>query len=135
MSFEAGSNKYLDSKIGFFQKDPSVSTLYVGNLNFEKTEIEIQDLFEEHGQVKYVKIVKDRLTHESQGFAFIQMPNRVHAQAAIAKMNGAKVDGRSLKVSIAIENNSDRVVEVKKSKRRKPYKAYVSKADRATSEV
>jgi RNA recognition motif-containing protein len=133
MTFEAASNKYLDSKIGFFQKDPSVSTLYVGNLSFDKTEVEIKDLFEQHGQVKYVKIVKDRETHQSRGIAFIQMPNRTHAQLAISKMNGVSIDGRSLKVSVAIENDTSRVQETKKSKRRKPYKAYISKADRAAA--
>lgn len=121
-------NSYLDTKIGRFHKDPSVTTVYVGNLSFTKTEEEIRDLFEEYTDVNYVKIVKDHTTHKSKGIAFIQMVNRKEAMYAISQLNGSQVDGRTLKVSIANENDDARAKVVKK--RRKPYRPYVSKKDR-----
>lgn len=125
-------NDYLDTKIGKFHKDPSVSTIYIGNLDYGRDELGIQDLFEEFGRVNYVKIVKDENTTLSKGFAFVQMVDRKKAMYAISQLNGAYVDDRSLKVSLANENDEERPV---KKKRRKPYKAYISKADRAAMET
>lgn len=127
---------YLDTKIGRFNKDESVLTIYVGNLSFAMDEIDIKELFEEFGHVHYVKLIKDKVTHNSKGIAFVQMPHANQGREAIKVLNGEQVDGRVLKVSIAVENN-ERAKEtltksVKVKKRRKPYKAYVSKAKRAT---
>ena len=117
-------NSYLDSKIGTFNKDVSVATIYVGNLVYYKTEVEIKELFETFGHVHYVKIIKDAKTHRSTGIAFVQMINQKDAKFAIKELNGAEVDGRTLKVSIAIESIKERRVE----KRKKPYKPYTPKA-------
>lgn len=122
------NNSYLNSKIGFFNKDVSMTTIYVGNLSYEKTEIDIKELFESYGKVTYVKIVKDSETHDSKGIAFIQMPHKKEAKLALAKLNGATIDDRVLKVSEAIDENKPQA-----KKRRKPYKPYISKKDRVDS--
>ncbi len=120
---------YLDSKLGAFNKDPSVTTIYVGNLSYEKTEIQIAQLFERFGNVSYVKIVKDTESKTSKGIAFVQMANRKHALKAIDQLDSSELDERKIKVSIAQENEKDRVPAPPR-KRRKPYKAYVAKKDR-----
>ena len=124
-------NDYLDSKIGKFNKDPSVFTIYIGNLAYDLIEIDIMAMFEAYGYVNYVKLIKDQATQLSRGIAFVQMPNQKHAKLAIAKLNGSDCDGRILKVNIAEESNEASGKLVKK--RRKPYKAYVSKKDRINS--
>lgn len=127
------SKNYLNTKIGFFNKDISVTTIYVGNLSYQMNEMDIKDLFNEFGVVNYVKIVKDSSSYQSKGIAFVQMPVKKHAQMAITQLDGADIDGRLLKVSIAQENNKDRTAQVVVKKRRKPYKPYISKADRAAA--
>jgi len=133
MSYEHENKEYLETKIGVFHKDASISTIYIGNLDYTKDEYDIKDLFEAHGYVNYVKIIKDNQTHESKGIAFVQMNNRKHAKYAISQLNGSEVFGRKLKVNIAVDTNEDRPA-VQKG-RRKAYKAYVSKADRAALET
>ena len=122
---------YLDTKIGQFNKDISVTTIYVGNLNYEMVEFDILDLFEQHGHVNYVKLIKDKNSHDSKGIAFVQMSRANEARNAISALNGADIDGRSIKVSIAQEKDSSSVAIKPVKTRRKPYKAYVSKAKRA----
>jgi len=125
------SNDYLKSKIGFFIKDPSVPSIYVGNLTFEMTEEEIKELFDPFGDVNYVKVVRDNITHESRGIAFVQLKVKRDAFVAIEALNGSEVDGRTIKVSIAEENDEERAP---KKKRRKPYKPYIAKKDREKEE-
>jgi RNA recognition motif-containing protein len=128
------SQDYLDTKIGEFNKDPSVATIYIGNLDYEFDELSLKELFEEYGFVNYVKLIKDKNTQKSKGIAFIQMSHLTQAKTAINELNESTLNGRQIKVSIAKEQEADRVVEkVAKvaKKRRKPYKAYFSKADRA----
>lgn len=75
--------------------------LYVGNLSFETTENDLQDLFEQHGQVAEVALMMDRMTGKSRGFAFITMNDNAQAQAAMTALNGKEVAGRTLSVSEA----------------------------------
>ena len=58
MNFDS-NNKHLDSKIGFFNKADCITTIYIGNLDFYKTEFEVKNLFEDFGNTNYVKIVKE----------------------------------------------------------------------------
>ncbi len=58
--------------------------LYVGNLSFETTENDLQDLFEQHGQVSEVALMMDRMTGKSRGFAFVTMNDKAQADAALA---------------------------------------------------
>jgi RNA recognition motif-containing protein len=75
--------------------------LYVGNLSFETTENDLQDLFEKHGQVGEVSLMMDRMTGRSRGFAFVTMSDQAQAEAAMAALNGMEVAGRALTVNEA----------------------------------
>ena len=75
--------------------------LYVGNLSFETTENDLQDLFEKHGQVGEVKLMMDRMTGKSRGFAFVTMNDNTQATAAMTALNGQDVHGRALTVNEA----------------------------------
>lgn len=77
--------------------------LFVGNLAFQTTEEDLRSAFEAHGQVVEAKIITDRETGRSRGFAFLTMANPQEATAAIAAMNGATIDGRALRVNEAEE--------------------------------
>src|SRR5438105_494579 len=75
--------------------------LYVGNLSFQTTQQDLEDLFGQSGQVESVSIVTDRDTGQSRGFAFVEMATNEEAQAAIQALDGKDMDGRSLKVNEA----------------------------------
>jgi cold-inducible RNA-binding protein len=75
--------------------------LYVGNLSFETTENDLQDLFEQHGQVGEVALMMDRMTGKSRGFAFVTMNDGAQASAAMAALNGKELNGRTLNVNEA----------------------------------
>jgi RNA recognition motif-containing protein len=75
--------------------------LYVGNLNWQTTEADLQTAFEAYGQVDSVTIIKDRYTGQSRGFGFVEMPNDSEGQAAVDGLNGKDVDGRTLRVDVA----------------------------------
>ena len=75
--------------------------LYVGNLSFETTENDLQDLFEQHGTVSEVSLMMDRMTGKSRGFAFVTMGDKAQADAAMAALNGKEVNGRTLNVNEA----------------------------------
>lgn len=94
-------NKKEGRTVGYFQTDPTVTTIYVGNLKYNKSELDLKKMFDKYGKVKFVNLLLDEETKKSKGFAFIQMPNQKHAKTAIADLDGKQVDGRTLKVSIA----------------------------------
>ena len=75
--------------------------LYVGNLSFETTENDLQDLFEQHGQVSETSLMMDRMTGKSRGFAFVTMNDKAQAEAAMSALNGKEVAGRTLTVNEA----------------------------------
>lgn len=75
--------------------------LYVGNLSFETTENDLQDLFEQHGKVGEVSLMMDRMTGKSRGFAFVTMNDDTEAKAALSALNGKEVGGRALNVNEA----------------------------------
>ena len=75
--------------------------LYVGNLSFETTENDLQDLFEQHGKVTEVALLMDRMTGKSRGFAFVTMSGPAEGQAAIAALNGTDLNGRALNINEA----------------------------------
>lgn len=78
-----------------------MTKIYVGNLSFSTTDAGLRAAFEAHGQVASASIVMDRETGRPRGFGFVEMPNDAEAQNAIAKMDGANLDGRPLKVNVA----------------------------------
>jgi RNA recognition motif-containing protein len=75
--------------------------LYVGNLSFETTENDLQDLFEQHGTVSEVALVMDRMSGNSRGFGFVTMGGAAEGQAAITALDGQQLAGRSLIVNEA----------------------------------
>jgi len=75
--------------------------LFVGNLSFETTENDLQDLFEQHGQVGEVALMMDRMTGKSRGFAFITMNDKAQGEAAVNALNGKEFAGRALTVNEA----------------------------------
>jgi len=75
--------------------------LYVGNLSFETTENDLQDLFEQHGTVNEVHLMMDRITGKSRGFAFVTMNDGAQAGVAMSALNGHQLNGRALNVNEA----------------------------------
>ena len=75
--------------------------IFVGNLSFSTKEDGLRAAFEAYGQVASARVVTDRETGRSRGFAFVEMANADEAQAAIAALDGREVDGRALKVNEA----------------------------------
>src|SRR3954469_24024470 len=86
------------------------SKLFVGNLSFNTTENELQDLFAACGTVSDVNLITDRMSGRSKGFAFVTMGTPEEAQNAINTLNGKDVNGRAMNVSEARprEERSDR---------------------------
>ncbi len=75
--------------------------LYVGNLSFNTTETDLQDLFAQAGAVQDVMLMQDKFTGKSRGFAFVTMTNEQDAQNAVQQFNGKTVEGRALTVNEA----------------------------------
>ena len=75
--------------------------LYVGNLSFNTTETDLQDLFAQAGTVQEVMLMQDKFTGKSRGFAFVTMGSDQDAQNAIQQFNGKTVEGRALTVNEA----------------------------------
>jgi cold-inducible RNA-binding protein len=76
-------------------------TIFVGNLYWETTADELEQLFAPYGTIERVEILVDRVTGRSRGFGFVEMPNSTEAQAAMTVLNGASLGGRPLTVSEA----------------------------------
>src|SRR5437773_4105594 len=75
--------------------------LYVGNLAFQTTSQELQELFAAAGTVESASVVEDRDTGRSRGFGFVEMSSKEEGEAAIAQFNGKEVNGRALNVNEA----------------------------------
>ncbi len=75
--------------------------LYVGNLPYRLTEDDLKQAFEEYGTVVSCTIIKDKMTGQSKGFGFLEMPEHSEAEAAINGLNGRDMMGRKLNVNEA----------------------------------
>ena len=75
--------------------------IYVSNLSFAVVDEDLRSYFAEYGEVSTAKVIVDKYTNRSKGFGFVEMNDDVAAQKAIAELDGATVDGRSIKVSVA----------------------------------
>jgi RNA recognition motif-containing protein len=77
------------------------SKLYVGNLSYNVTSSDLEQMCGAHGQVQSAEVIQDRETGRSKGFGFVQMGSDAEAQGAIAALNGQQQDGRALTVNEA----------------------------------
>jgi RNA recognition motif-containing protein len=80
--------------------------LFIGNLSFETNELELRDLFGLNGTVVDLKVVTDRDTGRSRGFAFVEMSSQDEATTAISELNGREFGGRTIKVNEAEERGA-----------------------------
>jgi len=82
--------------------------LYVGNLAYSVGETELRDMFTAFGEIGTVELIKDRMSGQSKGFGFVEMPNNSEADVAIKALNGKMSGGRPLKVNQAQDKPNDR---------------------------
>jgi RNA recognition motif-containing protein len=75
--------------------------IYVGNLPYKITENDLRDLFSAYGEVTSVSMIKDKMTGQSKGFGFVDMPDGAEGNAAIQGLNEQAVQGRNIKVNEA----------------------------------
>lgn len=79
--------------------------MYIGNLSYNVKEADLREVMEEYGTVDSVKLIVDRDTRRSKGFAFVEMPNSAEAEKAINELNGAEYVGRAMVVKEALPRN------------------------------
>ena len=75
--------------------------IFVANIDRKVSEVTLLDLFQEHGEVSSLKLIKDRDTGVSKGYAFVEMANNDEAQKAIDALNEVELEGRALAVNEA----------------------------------
>jgi cold-inducible RNA-binding protein len=76
-------------------------SIYVGNLPYNATESDLQNLFSQTGDVATAKVIFDKMSGRSKGFGFVEMADDTLADVAIEKLNGFEMNGRQLRVNIA----------------------------------
>lgn len=79
--------------------------MYVGNLSYNVKESDLRQVMEEYGVVESVKLITDRETRRSKGFAFVEMPESSEVSNAIKELNGAEYAGRPMVVKEALPRN------------------------------
>ena len=82
--------------------------IYVGNIAFAVTEDDLRAVFEVYGTVDAVRLITDQYSGQSKGFGFVEMPIPSEAQAAIARLHGTELQGRTLTVNEARPRNEGR---------------------------
>jgi len=75
--------------------------LYVGNLSYDVTDSDLENLFSPHGTVQSAQVIMDRDAGRSKGFGFVEMNSDQEGQAAITALNGTESNGRALTVNEA----------------------------------
>jgi RNA recognition motif-containing protein len=82
--------------------------IFIGNLSHQTQVDGLRRAFESHGQVTTASIIKDKISGESKGFGFVEMPVQTEAEAAISGLNGTQLDGRALTVNVAKPRTDNR---------------------------
>ena len=72
--------------------------IYVSNLSFNMQDEDLRQVFTEYGEVASAKVIMDKFTNQSRGFGFVEMPDNEAAQKAIAALNGASIQNKSIRV-------------------------------------
>ena len=75
--------------------------IYVSNLSYAVQDEDLRSYFAEYGEVTSAKVIMDKYTNRSKGFGFVEMSDDAAAQKAITELDGATVDGRTIRVSVA----------------------------------
>jgi len=88
--------------------------IYVGNLDYQITEGDLRDIFEEYGTVESVKLIIDKKTNRSKGYGFVEMQKESDGQKAIEDLEGAELEGRTMRINIG-----RRIQQNKSNKRHK----------------
>ncbi|HLW41297.1 MAG TPA: RNA-binding protein [Flavobacterium sp.] len=81
--------------------------IFIGNLNFQTTEEQLQDVFAPFGEVASVKIVTDKFTGRSRGFAFVEMPDQTEAEKAVEELHDYVLNNRNMVVNEAKPKTED----------------------------
>ena len=82
--------------------------IYVGNLSYDVTEEQLRQEFTAFGEVESVNVVTDKFSGRPRGFAFVEMPTKAEAEAAIAGLTGKALDYRTLVVNEARPRSDSR---------------------------
>lgn len=82
--------------------------IFVGNLNFQTTEDQLKEVFTSFGEVASVKIVTDKFSGRSRGFAFIEMPDATQAEKAIQELQDYALNNRNMVVSEANQRDDSK---------------------------
>jgi len=85
--------------------------LFVGNLPWKFRWQDLKDLFKQHGEVVFARVVRDRETGKSRGFGFVEFENEEDAAKAKEALNGAEVEGRTIRVDDAQERPAEQSAE------------------------
>jgi RNA recognition motif-containing protein len=80
--------------------------IYVGNLNFDISDVDLKEIFEEYGAVSSAKVISDKFSGKSKGFGFVEMDNQDEAQNAVKELNGATLESRKMVVNEARERKT-----------------------------
>jgi RNA recognition motif-containing protein len=75
--------------------------IFVGNLSTKTTEKELEGIFSPFGQIASIKVITDNYTKQSRGFAFVEMPEKEHAEKAIGQLNNSSLDSQTITVNEA----------------------------------
>lgn len=81
--------------------------LFVGNLSFQLNDLELEDMFNQYGEVTSAKVITDRRSGRSRGFGFVEMASEDSAKSAIEALDGTEVKGRTIRVSFAKERSDN----------------------------
>ena len=99
--FELRPISEMSSSIHAYWRPKKKKKLYVGNLSYEVSDSDLEQLFSPHGTVESAQVIMDRDTNRSKGFGFVEMGSDSEAQAAISALDGQDQGGRALKVNEA----------------------------------
>jgi RNA recognition motif-containing protein len=81
--------------------------LFIGGISWNLDWQEVKDAFKEYGEVTFAKVIKDRETGKSKGFGFVEYTTVAEAVAAKEAMDGAELDGRTIKVDFALDKKDE----------------------------
>jgi cold-inducible RNA-binding protein len=75
--------------------------IYIGNLSYDANDADLEEAFSAYGKVDSATVIKDKVSGQSRGFGFVEMPNAEEGQAAIQALNGTALKGREMRVNEA----------------------------------